>query len=249
MGYPPQPPQDSYGQQPYEHSGPQYQPQSYSQPGPPYGQPQRKTNGLAIAALVTGLTGFITCGFTSILAVIFGHVSLAQIRRDGTDGRGMALAGTILGWFLTGAWLLFWGLSWAGFVSTALYSAAGGATVQAGPERTRLDVDEQPGQATDAPPASGEHKVVLEAVGADGATSAGNITYSQDFSIKQEQGVKLPYTKDLAYDGDQPHLYLWVQNAGTDGVVECRIKIDGAVVGEAKSSGPYGVCTVTADKS
>lgn len=29
---------------------------------------------------------------------------------------------------------------------------------------------------------------------------------------------------------------------------ECRIKIDGQVMREAKSSGPYGVCQVTADK-
>jgi hypothetical protein len=35
---------------------------------------------------------------------------------------------------------------------------------------------------------------------------------------------------------------------GTEGAVECRIKIDGQVVREAKSSGPYAVCQVAADK-
>lgn len=244
MGYPPQPPQDPYGQQ-YGQSGPQ----PYSQPnyGGGHGQPPAtKTNGLAVASLILGLTGFITCGFTSILAVIFGHVSLAQIKRDGADGRGMALAGTILGWFLTGAWLLFWTLSWLGVFSSFLYTAAA-LPAATGPARTRLDIGQQPGDTS--APAEGKHTVVLEAVGTDGATSAGNITYSQDFKIRQEQGVTLPYSKELSYDGAQPHLYLWVQNAHTSGVVECRIKVDGQVVREAKSTGPYGVCTVTADKS
>ncbi|MGP3914294.1 DUF4190 domain-containing protein [Nonomuraea sp. 10N515B] len=252
MGYPPQPSQDPYGQ--HYHSGPQssppYQPQPYSQPthgGGGYEQPPPapKTNGLAIASLILGITGFITCGFTSILAIVFGHVALNQIRRDGTDGRGMALSGTILGWFLTGAWLLFWALSWTGVISSFIYAA--NVTPPPGPARSRLDVGTQPGQSS-APAASGEHKVTLEAVGTDGATSAGNITYSQDFRISQERGVPLPYVKELAYDGGQPHLYLWVQNAGDKGTITCRIKIDGQVVREAKIDSPFGVCTVTADK-
>lgn len=189
----------------------------------------------------------MTCGFTSILAVVFGHVSLAQIRRDGTDGRGMALAGVILGWVLTGAWIAFWALSWMGVISSFLYTAAY-PTSGTGPARTPLDVGTQPGQATSAAPVGPVHLVTFEAVGVDGATSALNITNSQDFRIKQEQGVQLPYTTDVNYEGNQPHLYLWVQNAGTEGVVECRIKIDGQVMREAKSSGPYGVCQVTADK-
>lgn len=54
-----------------------------------------RTNGFAIASLVLGLLG---CG--SILAVIFGHVALGQIRRaNGAEGgRGLAIAGLILGY-------------------------------------------------------------------------------------------------------------------------------------------------------
>jgi hypothetical protein len=33
-----------------------------------------------------------------ILAVVFGHIALSQIRRQGTAGRGMALAGLITGY-------------------------------------------------------------------------------------------------------------------------------------------------------
>ncbi|MFG1683486.1 DUF4190 domain-containing protein [Nonomuraea sp. NPDC049269] len=223
MGYPQQP-----GQFPY---------------APP--APERRTNGLAVAALVLGLTGFLTCGFTSILAVVFGHVSLGQIRRDGTDGRGIALAGTILGWFLTGTWLLFWVLSFTGAISSVLYTAA--SPSQPAVVRTRLGVSPQPGEATGAQQQGG-HKVTLEAIGTDGATSAMNITWSQDFTIKQESGVALPYSKELAFDGDQPRLYLWVQNAGDKGVIECRIKVDGKVIRESKATGAYAVCQVTADK-
>ena len=222
MGYPQQP-----GQSPY---------------APP--APQRRTNGLAVASLVLGFLGFVTCGFTSILAVVFGHVSLGQIRRDGSDGRGMALAGTVLGWVLTGLWIAFWVLSWTGAISSVLYSAANPTPV--GPARTRLEVSPQPGQATSAQ--QGGHKATLEAVGTDGATSAMNITWSQDFTIKQESGVTLPYTKELSFDGNQPRLYLWVQNAGQTGAIECRILVDGKVIRESKATGAYTVCQVTADK-
>ena len=43
----------------------------------------------------------------SILAVIFGHVALSQIRKDPSiQGRGMAVAGVVLGWVGVGALLL-----------------------------------------------------------------------------------------------------------------------------------------------
>jgi hypothetical protein len=177
------------------------------------------------------------------LAVVFGHVSLGQIRRDGTDGHGMALAGTLLGWFLTGAWLLFWLLSWTGVVSTALYSAANPTTV--GPARTRLELSPQPGQTASGQ--QGGHKVVLEVVGKDGASSISNLTYMVKFDLKQESGVTLPYTKEVSAADPYP-LSLVAQNAGQQGTVTCRVKVDGKTVREAEGSGPYGVCNVRADK-
>jgi Domain of unknown function (DUF4190) len=92
-----------YGQMPLPPPGDPYGPP----PGyPQYGQygyapqypPSRNTNGMAIASLVCGVLGFSTCGVTSILAIIFGHVSLGQIRRNDEDGRGMAIAGLVLGY-------------------------------------------------------------------------------------------------------------------------------------------------------
>ena len=48
----------------------------------------------------------------SLLAVIFGHVSLGQIRRsNGLEaGRALAIAGVTLGWIGLGFWIL-WFLS------------------------------------------------------------------------------------------------------------------------------------------
>ena len=46
-------------------------------------------------------------GIGSILAVIFGHVALSQIRKDPSiQGRGMAIAGLVLGWIGVGVLLI-----------------------------------------------------------------------------------------------------------------------------------------------
>jgi fatty acid desaturase len=54
------------------------------------------TNGLAIAALVLGILWLWWVG--SILAVVFGHIALSQIRQRGQGGHGMAVAGLVLGY-------------------------------------------------------------------------------------------------------------------------------------------------------
>jgi hypothetical protein len=53
------------------------------------------TSGLAIAALILGLLGFT--GIAAILAIIFGIIALTRISRLGLRGRGMAIAGLVLG--------------------------------------------------------------------------------------------------------------------------------------------------------
>ena len=54
------------------------------------------TNGFAIASLVLGILWLLWIG--SVLAVIFGHISLGQIHRTGEAGRGLAIAGLVLGY-------------------------------------------------------------------------------------------------------------------------------------------------------
>jgi peptidyl-prolyl cis-trans isomerase B (cyclophilin B) len=64
-------------------------------PYDPYGYPRpRPTNGMAIASLI--------CAFVfAPLGIIFGHVSLSQIKRTGEEGHGLAIAGLIISYLIT----------------------------------------------------------------------------------------------------------------------------------------------------
>jgi peptidyl-prolyl cis-trans isomerase B (cyclophilin B) len=63
-------------------------------PGPyPYPAPQ-PTNGLAIASLI--------CAFVfAPLGIVFGHISLSQIKKSGEEGRGLAIAGLVISYLVT----------------------------------------------------------------------------------------------------------------------------------------------------
>jgi hypothetical protein len=67
-------------------------------------QPQ-PTNGLAVAALVLGIVWAFWIG--SALAIVFGHVALGQIRQRNQSGKGMAVAGLVLGYVGAGTFALF----------------------------------------------------------------------------------------------------------------------------------------------
>lgn len=72
------------------------QPTFAVQPYQPYYPVQKSTNGLAIGSLVCSLFWFFWVG--SVVGVIFGHVSLAQIRRNHEEGTGLAVAGLVIGY-------------------------------------------------------------------------------------------------------------------------------------------------------
>lgn len=94
-------------------------PPAYGAPptyGQPYGQAYgygyaapapRSTNGVAIAALVLGCLQFFVWIISGIPAIICGHIALSQIRRTGQEGRGMAMAGLILGYLGLAAFIAF----------------------------------------------------------------------------------------------------------------------------------------------
>jgi hypothetical protein len=77
---------------PYPAPYPAYQPYpAYPPPyGYGYGYPVRRTNGMAIAALIMIFV-------FSPLAIVFGFIARHQIRRTGEDGDGMAIAGIAVG--------------------------------------------------------------------------------------------------------------------------------------------------------
>jgi Domain of unknown function (DUF4190) len=99
MAYSPPPGQPYYGPQP------PYPPNQ--QPYPPYAPypPAPPTNGLAIAALVCGVGGFVV-GLSFIPAIICGHLARRQIRQTGEQGAGLALAGLILGYVGTALFIV-----------------------------------------------------------------------------------------------------------------------------------------------
>jgi Domain of unknown function (DUF4190) len=93
--------QPQYGQAQY--GQPQYgQPQGY--PQYPYGQqnyggyppPKAGNNGMAIAAMICGICGFL-CLIPGVVGIILGAVSLSQIKRSQQGGRGMAITGIVVG--------------------------------------------------------------------------------------------------------------------------------------------------------
>lgn len=70
-------------------------------PAAPYGgyPAAPKTNTLAIVSLIAGIAGLVIIPFIgSIVAVITGHMSLSQLKKQPETGRGMAIAGLITGY-------------------------------------------------------------------------------------------------------------------------------------------------------
>jgi hypothetical protein len=66
---------------------------------------RQRTNTLALLSLIFGLFGF------GLVPIVLGHIARAQVRRTGEAGRGMALAGLILGYVIVAlgvAYVLVW---------------------------------------------------------------------------------------------------------------------------------------------
>jgi peptidylprolyl isomerase len=111
-GFQPQPfgaPQPGYGPQPFGAPQPGYPNQPYGAPyGATYGAPPgynpftpKPSNGVATASLVVGIIGLLTCwifigGLLGLIAGILGIVGIKKAKEVST-GRGMAMAGLILG--------------------------------------------------------------------------------------------------------------------------------------------------------
>ncbi|MFE7269433.1 DUF4190 domain-containing protein [Streptomyces sp. NPDC057623] len=107
----PEQPQGPYAQGPY--------PYPYAHdPYGPYGRPV-PVNGVAIGALVLGILCFVPA-----VGLVLGLIALAQIRKRGERGKGMAIAGCVLSSVGLALWVL--GLStgsaadfWDGFKGAA----------------------------------------------------------------------------------------------------------------------------------
>ena len=71
-----------------------------------------KTNVLAIVSLVSAF-------FISLVAIITGHIALSQIKKTGEQGRGLAIAGLVLGYLGLVAGIIF-GIIWIAVIGTAV---------------------------------------------------------------------------------------------------------------------------------
>ena len=113
------PPTNPYGQQPPPPYGqpPGYPPQGYPPPGyPPPGYPPARTSGSAVTSLIFGIV-FCIPFVSGLLALIFGIVGVRATRSPAVRGRGMAVAGLVLGVI--------------GLIGWTVYVAAAGVTVYA----------------------------------------------------------------------------------------------------------------------
>jgi uncharacterized protein YacL len=73
---------------------------------------EQKTNVLAIVSLVSAF-------FVSLVAIITGHIALKQIAQTGENGKGLAVAGLIIGYVGLVVGLLFIILWFAVFATFA----------------------------------------------------------------------------------------------------------------------------------
>jgi hypothetical protein len=73
-----------------------------------------KTNVLAIVSLVSAF-------FISLVAIITGHIALSQIKKTGEQGRGLAIAGLVLGYLGLVAGIIFL-IVWIAIFSAAVSS-------------------------------------------------------------------------------------------------------------------------------
>lgn len=108
-------PPDDQSQGPRPPPGPPPAPPPQPPPTPPasggsgyYAPASSTTNGLAVASLVSSIAGFVICGIGFIIGVVLGYIAKNQIDQSGgtQQGRGMAVAGIIIGWVGIGIGLL-----------------------------------------------------------------------------------------------------------------------------------------------
>lgn len=68
-------------------------------------------SGAATASMVFGILGVLggwcLFGLPCVLAVILGHVGLHETRKGTRSGRGMAVAGLVLGYVFVGPMIVF----------------------------------------------------------------------------------------------------------------------------------------------
>ncbi|MBL3687398.1 DUF4190 domain-containing protein [Leucobacter zeae] len=131
--YAPYPAQQQHGVQQYGAAQQQYgapqQPygaqQTYALPASGYG---RTTNVLAVISMISSIVGLLSFAILSVAGVVMGHIALSQIKRKGEQGRGMALAGVIVGYAGIALWVLI-AIAWFAFIGFFITAAGASGTL------------------------------------------------------------------------------------------------------------------------
>lgn len=133
----------------------------------------KKTNTLAIVALVGSF-------FVSLVGIICGHIALKQIKRTGEGGRGLALAGTIIGYVATVFWIIF-------IIIAIIASIAGAKVIEEEIKKQEQLQSETQTESTD-PTAPGSDSLADEGATSEPGTEAAAGEYSLEYCQKL-QGV------------------------------------------------------------
>src|SRR5690625_791761 len=72
--------------------------------GPGYHTPAYRNHPGAVAALVLGLVGILIPG-VALFAIAAGHLALHRLKSSYEGGRGLAVAGLVLGYAMVALWL------------------------------------------------------------------------------------------------------------------------------------------------
>ncbi|WP_241156192.1 DUF4190 domain-containing protein [Leucobacter chromiireducens] len=104
--------QPAPGQPAAAYGAPVYRPAAPAPAAAPRGTTLAQTNTYALLAIILAF-------ISPIAGVVFGHMSLSQIKRTGDAGRGLAITGLVLG-YASFAFLIVFIVLYIGFIALAI---------------------------------------------------------------------------------------------------------------------------------
>lgn len=85
------------------------EPQIAQEPQPVSYQPQQPRTQLPTTLAYTNtfsLVAIVLVFFQPVAGIVFGHLALGQIKRNGDTGRGLALTSVIVGYAMVAMWIM-----------------------------------------------------------------------------------------------------------------------------------------------
>jgi hypothetical protein len=236
---------------------------------PDQSAPQRRgQDGFAVASLVLGILWIFWIG--SILAVVFGHLSLRHAKREHRPAPGLAIAGLILGYIgvATLAIVIATAVAGAGSQSADTGIAAAPSPSLAASPAGGTPVASTAPAASSSPAVTKTHsrtQVVFTVTGS--APNGADITYGSDSDNRSPQGglgalgsgTALPWQGSVKYRSGALYYDVTAQLQG-GGDITCKVRVrvtqfysDGTHISRAKTvasghaSGGYNICDAQAE--